>query len=126
MKRWIHESDDVDSVWTAYDPYAAGTYRVTGGLETKNFNNPAKAIEAWFRFQEKNPADCMIMCRTKDEAVVLCSAATEELLTDLYNRYKCPYKLQYLIDSAAREVQKGQPYFHEGEFGDTVHPFGVG
>lgn len=117
-----------DDEWE-FKPFSKGTYCVSTGYgDVRYTNNPKTAISYWFRFQRKNPTDVDITCQKKDQAVALCKAATPELLTELYDKYGCPYKLDWLISEAQKKVDDGQKYFYEGEYGygDTIHPFGVG
>lgn len=127
MKRWIHASEEAndDSEWS---PYSKGKYCVSGGYTLKYTDDPQTAISYWFRFQKKYPTDVSISCAKRDEAVALCKAATPELLTELHEKYGCPYKLDWLISEAQKKVADGQKYFYEGKYGygDTIHPFGVG
>ena len=67
------------------------------------------------------------MCQNREDAIAVCKVATADYLTFLYGQYPGnPYKLEYLIDEAAKEVSNGQRYFHEGEYGDQIHPFCFG
>lgn len=128
MKRWIHNAEDVDD-FDEYDPYHGHAYRIAGGLSDSKFeDDPVRAITQWFRLGKKYPMDTAIMAKTKSDAVKLCKAATADLLDSLNAKYGCPYKIDYLIDEAAKKVADGQKYFHEDKYGygDQVHPFGVG
>lgn len=122
MYRVIKASDD----W-GYDPYNGKTYRVSGGYSTTKWtNDPVTAIKYWFMIGQKHSGDTCIQCRTRDAALAICQAATEDLLTTLWNKYRCPYKLEYLVESAQKKVQDGCKWFHESDFGDQVHPFDIG
>ena len=132
MKRYIHSDEILDEEIDddyEFSPYRNGKYRVDAGYDTKWFDDPKKAIHAWFQGQTKHPMDVAIMTATRDNAIELVSAGTKEFLTKEYNRSpKCPYKLDYLIAECKRKVEDGCKYFYEGSYGygDTVHPFGVG
>lgn len=130
MKRWIHANDEIDEIDDDYEwsPYDNGIYMVTAGYESKNTDDPVEAITLWYKGQQTNPEDVMIMCKLRSQAVDLCKAATPELLTKLTKRYKCPYKLSYMIEQAQKAVADGCRGFYENDYGygDTVHPFGVG
>ena len=120
----INENED------EWDPYRGKKYKVYAGYGSDSLatDDPKEAIEAWFKFQLPAPTDTSIMAKTKADAVALNKVATEEYLTDLYNQYECPYKLDYLISEAAKKVADGQRGFYEDKYGygDQIHPFGVG
>lgn len=126
MKRWIHASNEIDETYDEWDPFHGKTYFICGGYNTKTENDPVKAITQWYKYQVSDPMDCSISCKRKEDAIKLCEAATPELINSLSARYKCPYKAQYIIDEAAKKVADGCKWFHESDYGDTVHPFGVG
>lgn len=136
----INASTEVDEAWdSAFDPFNGKTYRVHGGYhDTRYTDSPKLAIRYWYQMQAKHPEDVAIMCKTREQAVELCTAATEDYIYALDEKYGkgphpdgyrekgCPYMPQYLVDEAAKEVANGQKYFYENDFGDSVHPFGVG
>lgn len=123
MKRLIRASEEEDWEWK---PFAKGTYCVSGDYQVKYTDNPKVAIRWWYQLQKKDPMNVAISCLTKEQAIELCKAATEDLIYDLSSKYKCTYKPDWIIDEAARKVADGQKYFYENEYGDTIHPFGVG
>lgn len=124
------ESSDEDDEIDEWDPYRGMKYKVYGGdnSDSVGTNDPKKAIEAWFKLGQDAPMDTAIMSKTKADAIELNKAATEEYLTDLHSKYRCPYKLDYLVDEAAKKVADGQRGFYEDKYGygDSVHPFSVG
>lgn len=126
------EVEDVDdeSWWDEWDPYQGHKYRVYGNDYQANqaFDDPEKAIQCWFKYQKDAPMDVSIMSKTKADAIELVKAATPQLLTRLHARYKCPYKLDWLISEAEKQVENGCRSFYEDKYGygDSVHPFGVG
>lgn len=89
-------------------------------------DDPKKAIELWFRIGQKFPTCTDLMAKTKADACVLLREATPEYLTELYSKYKCPYKLDYLISGAQRSMSRGCSDFYVSEFGDSVYPFSCG
>jgi len=121
----IDEEDDDD--WSPYGKY---NYLVHGGHDLSfRCDNPVSAIKKWFQYEEKYPTDVAIMCPTKKLALKLLEAATPELLTALRENFsRCPYKLDWLIAEAEKQVENGCKYFYEDSYGygDSVHPFGVG
>lgn len=125
------DSDD-DQDFVEWDPFDGKKYRVSyleayGDNTTVKTNDPKEAIEAWFKYGQDHPTYAFIDAKYKTDAIDLCKAATAELLTDLYSKYKCHYKLDYLISEARKKVEDGQKYFREsGDYGDSVHPFGCG
>lgn len=124
------EIDDMNDALDEWDPYHGLNYRVDGNSSQKIefYINPVDAIRCWFRYQKDAPSDVNIMARNKDDAIKLVEAATPYLLTKLYSQYKCPYKLDWLISEAEKQVENGCKYFYEDSYGygDSVHPFGVG
>lgn len=119
------EDEDDDGWWSPYD---RGIYRVDG-KRVYNTDDPKDAIEMWVRMQEEAPTDVCIMCRTREEALVLVKAGTADYLTELYDAFPgSPYKLDWLIEECQKQIANGCKYFHEDGYGygDSVHPFGVG
>ena len=123
MKRVIVASTEEDWEWSPFD---GRTYCVSGDYKIKRTDDPKTAIKFWYQLQKKDPMNVAISCRTKEQAIDLCKAATEDYIYSLAEKYKCPYKPEWIVDEAARKVADGQKYFHEGEYGDIIHPFGVG
>lgn len=125
----VDDTDD-ESWWDEWDPYQGHKYRVYGNDYQTNqaFDDPEKAIQCWFKYQKDAPMDVSIMSKTKADAIELVKAATPQLLTGLHAQYKCPYKLDWLISEAEKQVEDGCKYFYEDSYGygDSVHPFGVG
>lgn len=111
-----------------YDPYNGHRYRVDcGNYNYRYADSPKLAIQYWFKGSQKNPMDCAIFAKYKDDAVKLCEAATPELLSDMYQRYPISYKLDYLINEAEKQVRNGCRFFlGDGEYGDQIHPFSYG
>lgn len=128
MKKYIKSYTEVEDEWdVAYDPYNGRRYRIHGGYsDTEYTDDPYEAIRIWFEIGERHPGDTCIMCLTRDAACAVVMEGTEDYLTKLYNRYRCPYKLEYLIDECDKAFENGCKYFYENEFGDQVHPFSVG
>lgn len=137
MKRLVRASTyDEEAMWT---PFSAGSYCVSseyGGV--KYTNSPRIAIRYWYQMQLKDPMDVSISCQTRDDAIKLCKAATDDYIFQLDEKYGkgphesgyrdtgCPYLPQWIVDEAAKQVSDGLSEFHEGEYGDAVHPFTVG
>lgn len=129
MKYYVRSSETVtDDEYSVFDPYNGKRYFVSGdGSSTiRCFNDPVAAIKHWFRIVGKSGLSASIMAKKRSDAIDICKAGTDELLTELYNKYRCPYKLQFLIDACKKQVADGCKYFYENEFGDQVHPFDVG
>lgn len=124
--------DDSDDDQDFVDPFDGKKYRVSyleayGDDATVKTNDPKEAIKAWFKYGQDHPTYAFIDAKYKTDAIDLCKAATAELLTELYSKYKCHYDLDYLISEARKKVEDGQKYFREsGDYGDSVHPFGCG
>lgn len=127
MKIYIKSSSDV------YDPFRGHTYLIeaSDGLSDSDgsyADDPEKAIQDWFKLNSKQQysTNVAILCKTKQDALNLVSAGTEDYLTDMWNKYGCPYKLDQLIQSCKNQQENGCRFFHEHEYGDMVFPFDVG
>ena len=121
------EIDDEDEL----SPYHGHNYMVTAGPYnelTFHCDDPKSAITHWFKYQKKYPTDVSIMCPTKELAIKLVKAGTPKLLNELYDRFDCPYKIDWMIAECAKKVSDGCRGFYEGEYGygDSVYPFCVG
>lgn len=124
MYRVIKASEDYED--EELQEYVPKRYEVTGDRHYRDTDSPIEAIKLWFQFGSKDPGGACIMCKKRSDAVELCGNATADLLTSLYSKYKCPYKLEYLIQSAQDQVDRGCKYFYETKYGDQVDPFSVG
>lgn len=117
-----------------YDFYQGHTYMISGSDEYGNndsclLDSPLSALMAWFRIGAKFPTGTSIQCKHKSDAVALCETAIshKQSLTELHQKYKCPYKLDFIFEQAEKKVSDGCKYFHEhGDFGDSVYPFDIG
>ena len=69
--------------------------------------------------------DCAIVAKTKDAGLELLWKA-KEIVPALYERYKNPYKLEYLTSMIEKKLGDDLAYFHESEYGDQVDPFTYG
>lgn len=138
MKRWIHavteEDPEVEEAWEEYDPFHGAIYCINGisGLTgrggMKYTNMPKVAIEDWFKMQKAAPMDVAISCRKRSDAVALTQWAVdnEDIVRSFADKYGCPYKIDWIIDECKKKVADGQRYFYENEYGDSIHPFGIG
>lgn len=128
---------DINSAENIYDdedewnPYHGHNYMVCAGPYNDlifHCDDPKRAITYWFKYQRKYPTDVAIMCPSKELAMKLVKAGTSKLLNELYDKFDCPYKLDWLIAECKRKAEDGCRGFYEGKYGygDSVHPFGVG
>lgn len=127
MKKVIYPKSYVRS--SEYSPYNGKTYFISNDNEIKYCDDPKTAIKYWFQLlaKDKSRMGTAINTEFRKNAIAVCEAATPEYLTSLYEKYGCPYKLDYLIDEAKKQVANGCKYFYEAEgFGDMIHPFSVG
>lgn len=124
MYRVIKASDNFDD--EEIMEYQSKRYEVSYGSHVKDTDSPVEAIKLWFKLGEKARGDTAIICRKRSDAIELCGNATESLLSSLYSKYKCPYKLEYLIQTAKKQVDNGCKFFYETRYGDQVEPFSVG
>lgn len=89
-------------------------------------NDPRLAIEYWFRLNKKFPTQTDISAKTRADGCELLKEATAEYLTELYEKYGCCYKLDYLIENAADNLGRGCSSLIESEYGDSIYPFCCG
>lgn len=119
------DGEELDDEWS---PYHGHKYLINGGYENKYADTPVKAIQIWFQLGKKNPTDTAISTPKKDYAIELVTAATPEVIERMYNKYGSCYKLDYLIDEAAKKAADGCKFFYEDKYGygDQIHPFCYG
>jgi len=127
MKRYI-KSSDIGNDYDEWSPFHGHKYRIDGGYDIKYADTPSEALQIWFQLSRKHPTDTAIMTPKREFAIKLCKAATSDRLTKLHEKYGSPYKLDYLIDEAAKGVSNGCKSFYEGQddYGDQIHPFCYG
>lgn len=138
-------SDD-DDEWTPYPK----TYKVSGGYSgdyvgdydeelaeyvskgstERNFDDPGKAVEAWFKLEQKHRGDVAIMCEKRDDAVRLLDWCdrNRDFIEDWHSKYNCPYKLEWILDGIDKNLDNGCKYFYEDKYGygDQISPFSYG
>lgn len=130
MYRVIRASEDYEED-DLFDPFDGRIYMIFGSDSHGNLlneftNDPVVAIEQWFKISKKFPTNTYIQCRKRSDAIKLCEAAEPDYIQKLYNKYKNPYKLDYLIDAVKKQVDNKCKYFYENEYGDMIHPFDLG
>ena len=121
MKRYIRSNSDYSEF-----VYNGKLYHVVGGYDSYNTNDPVAAITKWFELERSNPMDAAITAVNKGAAIDLLRAANPDLIEDLHVKYRCPYKLEYMLESIDRNFRNGYPHFLESEYGDQVDPFSYG
>lgn len=144
MKRLIYASNENDDEWELFPK----TYKISGGASgdyfgdynkeladyvssgnvTRDTDSPATAVEAWFRIEMTHRGDAAIMCQKKDDAVRLLGWCdyNRDFIEDWHKKYKCPYKLDYILSQIDRQLEIACKYFHESEYGDQIEPFSYG
>lgn len=128
MKRWIHNSteEELDDEW---DPYQGKIYFISDTRgNVKKTDDPKNAIEYWAKMQIKDPMSVDIQTKKKVDAIKLVDfvANNPKFIYNLAEKYKIPYKPEYLVSESEKKSADGQKWFHESEYGDAIHPFGVG
>ena len=132
MKRWIHCNTDetVDEAWDRYEElYSSKAYRVSGGYSDFQFtDDPETAIRYWFKLSNKYPMDAAIMCRSRKDALNLVKLVSDDpdIIYRLNEKWRSPYKLEYLVEECEKAAANGCKYFYENEAGDSIHPFSLG
>ena len=105
--------------------YAAVCYNSYGEvLEEELMDDPVEAIETWFKFEARSPLYACITIGSREAAVALAAAAEEERITRLYEKYRVPYKLSFLLDEIRKQKENGcHSYLGPG---DSICPFDMG
>lgn len=119
MKRVIKSSDD----WLIDNLMHGKKFRVCAEEERCfTTDDPKSAITKWFKFGAKHPTASAITVASVDAANELrkCVRGNKEWFITLYNKYECPYDLDYLIDAC--EYDDTSKY----RFVDSVFPFCYG
>lgn len=100
--------------------YANDYLEPTG--EDKTFIDPEKAIEYWFKLSKKYPTCTLIRGYVADEKKLRAWVVEhEDKFRELYDKYKCPYKLDYLLDACKRPVSRSYD-----KYPDQMYPFCLG
>ena len=107
-----------------------GTYDVTAYAndyleptgDDKSFTDPEKALIHWFRLSKKYPTCVAISGYVADEKRLRDWVVNnEDKFREMYAKYKCPYKLDYLIDACKKPVS------HRNDtYPDQMYPFCLG
>lgn len=89
-------------------------------------DNPAKAIEDWYKKSVDNPT-CVAICAESIEAAQLLidfAYSHRDLIEEWHSTYKVCYKLQWMLD----QIEKKHNDRCSGFLGylDQVHPFSMG
>lgn len=129
IKASMEEDPEVTEAWDNYDPYSGKIYLISDTRgNVKKTDYPKNAIEYWAKMQVKDPMSVDIQTKKKVDAIKLTDfvANNPEFIYNLAEKYKLPYKPQYLISESEKKSADGQKYFYENEWGDSIHPFGVG
>lgn len=148
MKRLVKpvKASSIDDEWIPYPK----TYKVSGGYSgdyvgdydeelaeyvskgstERNFDDPGKAVEAWFKLEQKHRGDVAIMCEKRDDAVRLLDWCdrNRDFIEDWHSKYDCPYKLEWILDGIDKNLDNGCKYFYEDKYGygDQISPFSYG
>ena len=119
----LYESVGYDVSGTT--PTGAGDYNID---EERGITSPEKAIELWFKIEAKHPLNTDISAYKKDDAIALITWAYENQnkIAEWYKKYRCPYKLEFMLAAIKRQYNNGCRSFHENEFGEMIDPFCIG
>ena len=133
MKRYVHASTEeeleTDDMWDRYDPYDGKTYFISDTRGTiKKTSDPKAAIEYWCQMQRKCPTCADIQTKKRADAVKLTDfvVANPDFIYEMAEKYRIPYKPDWIVSESEKKSADGQKYFYENEYGDSIHPFGVG
>ena len=87
-----------------------------------------KAIECFFKNQEKYPLCVAIIADTNHDAKLLVhfASARHDFIDDCYDKYeKIPYKKEFIIEAVDKDA-KSSKYNKDGLFMDQIYPFSLG
>lgn len=105
--------------------YSAVCFNTRGELlEIELTDDPKEAIERWFRFEKRSPLFSCINIGSREAALKLVEAADDELLDQLYEKYKPVYKLSSIKEMVQKQRENGcRGYLGPG---DMICPFDLG
>lgn len=124
MKRYVYASTEEEFV--SDSRYTVSGTSASGSGDIEYTDDPVQAITMWFKLSRRYGMNTCITTTRRTYALELLQAATPELLTKLHNKFKCKYKLDWLIDAVKRQLDSGARTFYENDLGDMIHPFDVG
>jgi len=122
MKRMIVAGDWLDDMLMGGKKFRV-VVDADGDHSAIKTDDPKRAIETWFKYGAKHPFDSAIYVHSKEDALELRRYARNnpDWFTELYNSYKCPYKLESL-----QEGVNSDNISQSFKFVDTVYPFCYG
>lgn len=125
----LTESDDVEDDLSDY-LQKRGTYAVSAFTNDymepvgtdKTFTDPGKAIEYWFKLNQKYPTCAMIVGYVSDEQKLRDWVINnKQLVSDWAEKYHCCYKTDYLLDACEKPVRQ-----RNDKYPDQMFPFCLG
>lgn len=103
-------------------------FRIDGEYDVDYADDPKTAITKWFRMANKksNRYNTCILVSSKENAQLLrdCVIQNPEWFENLYQKYTCGYKLEYLLESCKRKF--GEYPIFRFRYPDQVDPFSIG
>lgn len=115
-----------------YEVYGFNDNYVETGHDTsydsKVTEDPKTAIVTWFKLSQKYPTCTSIIAKNKEVAIELLeyANANEDLIRSLAAKYKCPYKVDYLVNAIREKAESGNLYGFYRNSRDQVYPFANG
>lgn len=115
-----------------YEVYGFRDNYTETGYDTSSDNkiteDPKTAIVTWFKLSQKYPTCTSIIAKNKEVAMKLLeyANANENLIRELASKYKCPYKVDHIVDAIKEKVQSGRLYGFYRNSRDQVYPFANG
>ena len=102
-------------------------YTVTNFRDVnEEFNRPSGAIKSWFALSTKYPTQVCIIPINEEASMELLEWASyhPDAIGTWHLRSKCPYKLDYILNSINRQIGRG--YSNIKFYPDQLDPFSVG
>lgn len=97
------------------------------GLEL-NTSDVEKAVETWFKWSQSYPTCVAIEAKNGQLAMELLESCYNnvERLKQLAIQYRCPYKIDFIINAVAKAVNTGYISGFFRNLPDQVYPFALG
>ena len=89
-------------------------------------DSPEKAVEKWCRYSQAYPTCTAIQPKTKEDGMSLLkwAAANEAAVRELLQRYKTPYRADWIMETVRRYASEGRTPMQWD--GDQIYPFSMG
>ena len=122
----LTESDDFDDSEWAQPRDVFNVTAFTNSMEMafspKRFKDPGKAIECWFKLEQKYPTCVMITGYLRQaQELHQWSWDNEDKIREWAKKYNCPYDVEYILDACNKPVHRSTD-----KYPDQCHPYDLG